>query len=81
MNYTIINTKDYQTGQEMSIEKVGNMYMLYFTNGDKLFTKTFKYFNTVLNVYQELTYYFIRGYHSFEERCKIIEEAEEDSND
>ena len=72
MNYIIIDTKDYQTGQELSIVKDGNTYDVDFTDGNTFITKKFRDKETPMEIYKTMTEWFIKGWYSFEDRKDYI---------
>ena len=77
MNYTIISTKDYQTGQVLDIIKNGNTYNVGFTNGDTFITKCFRTKEDAKKVYNEILNNMVDGWFTFELRAEVLLKKED----
>ena len=76
MNYTLISTKDYQSNQELELDKVGNGYTILLINNDvspkQIIKQSFEYLEDAQDRYSEIVKCFINGWNDFETRTNIL---------
>lgn len=83
MIYNILTTKDYAGNQELELIKSGNKYLitLYDIDTNRSGRILLKSIDQAMIIYKKFVDFIIRGYFSFEQRKKLLEESKVLNND
>jgi argininosuccinate synthase len=72
MNFTITTMQEMASGQTIDFLKDGNKYSIYFTDGEKAYSKKFETIDEAHRVFQTISNYFIHGVYTFEQRAETL---------
>lgn len=75
MNYTIASFEEVQGNCQMDLEKDGNKYQIYFTDGTESKFRKFDSIDEAFKKFTEMSEYMVKGLYSNKDRMKLLMEG------
>lgn len=73
MNYTIASFEEVQGSCKMDLEKNGNKYQIYFTDGYGAKFRTFDTIDEAFKKFSEMSEYMVKGLYSNKDRMELLD--------